>query len=142
VLETELGSGPNLVLNRTLVPKCTLVREASPRTDLGRFQFFGSKTIESRIGHGMLRVPSAVLRVILRPGPFFAVRRDSGRYNKASDQAKESKAFPLIVQKPESRVASAAWTYLSLKWAVIEEPSTTVSVTSQQVFPMLGVFQL
>ena len=67
---------------------------------------------------------------------------DSGRHNRASDQAKESKAFPHLVQKLEARVTSASWTYLSLKWAVIEEPSTTVSVTSQQVFPILGVCQL
>jgi len=33
-------------------------------------------------------------------------------------------------------------TYFSLKWAVIEAPSTTVRVTSQQVPPSFGVFQL
>jgi len=69
---------------------------------------------------------------------------DSGRHNKASNAIKQRnrERFPSLSKKLESRVATAAKTYLSLKWAVIEEPSTTVSVTSQQVFFTLGVCQL
>ncbi len=69
--------------------------------------------------------------------------KDSGRHNKASEpSSKGIERDYHLVQRLESRATSAAWTYLSLKWAVIGVPPTTVSVTSQQVFPMLGVFQL